>query len=258
MLHHLYKKTESILGLSFSLAKANFKAKNEGSYLGILWYPLEPLAFFTVLLFLGGAIFNNSIVNYPAYLLLGLIMFNFFLSVTNTSAGMISKNRNFIRSIKIDSITFVVANVFQGVFSHIFEVVLFALLLIYLKIGIVFILFYPLIFICLCLFTAGVSFIFATIGVFVTDWENIWAVGGRLVWFVTPVFYVIKDSNSLIAKLNYINPLSHFITMARNIVVYGQTPTLFSVLGIIGIGICTFLIGFFIFNKNKHSFAERI
>ena len=47
------EKIKSISALSFSLAKANFKIRNEGSYLGIFWYLLEPLAFFIVLLFFG-------------------------------------------------------------------------------------------------------------------------------------------------------------------------------------------------------------
>lgn len=252
------KSFKSILGLSLSLAKANFKVRNEGSYLGIIWYLLEPLAFFTVLLFLGGAIYNNSILNYPAYLLIGLIMFNFFLSVTNNSSSIILKNRHFIRSIKINLNSFIFSNVLQGIFSHIFEILLFVLLLIYLKISIIYIVFYPLIFLFFCIFTLGVSYIFATIGIYIADWENIWLVGGRLFWFVTPVFYVIGDSNSLISKINYINPLSHFLTITRNLIIYGQLPTFFSVISIIIISIVTFLFGFFVFNKNKHSFAEKI
>jgi lipopolysaccharide transport system permease protein len=185
-------------------------------------------------------------------------MFNFFLSVTNNSTNIIAKNRHFIRSIKINLNTFLWANIFQSIFSHFFEIILFAILLVYLKINIVFILFYPLIFLLLCLFTIGVSFVFATIGVYVADWDNIWLVGGRLFWFVTPVFYVIQDTNSLVAKINYLNPLSHFITITRNLIVYGKAPTIFSIVGIIVISLGSFLFGFFIFNKSKHTFAERI
>ena len=164
-----FENIADLFALSYQMALANFKVRNESSYLGIFWYLLEPLAFFSVLLFLGGAIYNNSILNYPAYLLLGLVMFNFFLSVTNNSTNIIAKNRHFIRSIKINLNTFLWANIFQSIFSHFFEIILFAILLVYLKINIVFILFYPLIFLLLCLFTIGVSFVFATIGVYVAD-----------------------------------------------------------------------------------------
>ena len=244
--------------LSYQLAKANFKVRNEGSYLGIVWYLLNPISYFIVLLFLGGSIYNNSIQYYPAYLLLGLIMFNFFLSVTNSASGVMSMNKNFIKSIKIDPLTFVFANVLINVFSHSFEVLLFVILLIYLKINIVFIIFYPLVFIFLCLFTTGISLVFATIGVYVSDWQNIWRVAGNLLWFVTPVFYVIKKSAEPIGQINYLNPFFHFLTVARNLIVYEKMPTMFSVIGIICFGVITFLIGLYIFNKKAASFAENI
>ncbi|MEI8339594.1 MAG: ABC transporter permease [bacterium] len=252
------QETTNAFALGYQLAKAHFKVRNEGSYLGVFWYLLEPLAFFIVLLFLGGVIYNNSIPQYPAYLLLGLIMFNFFLAVTGNASGIIIKNKYFVKSIKVDSAAFIFAGVLQSIFSHIFEVALFIFLLIYLKTSVWLIIFYPVIFICLCLFTTGVAFIFAAVGVFVIDWGNVWNVAGRLIWFVTPVFYVLRDSNSLIAKFNYFNPLSHFITVARNIIVYGEVPTIFSVLGIIVISFGTFLVGYFIFNKGKIYFAERV
>ncbi|HNU96023.1 MAG TPA: hypothetical protein PKH95_01275 [Candidatus Magasanikbacteria bacterium] len=37
------EKINNIFNLSWQLAKANFKLRNEGSYLGIFWYLLDPL-----------------------------------------------------------------------------------------------------------------------------------------------------------------------------------------------------------------------
>lgn len=244
--------------LGFHLAKANFKVRNEGSYLGIFWYLLEPLAFFIVLLFLGGTIYNNSVPQYPAYLLLGLIMFNFFLVVTNNASSVMIKNKYFLKSIKIDALAFVFSTVLQSIFSHLFEVALFFILLIYLKISFINLIFYPIIFILLAVFSTGVALIFSTIGVYVVDWGNVWQVVGRLIWFVTPVFYVANSSSSLISEINYFNPLTHFITIARNIVVYGHIPTTFSIIGLVGISLVTFFVGLFIFNGSKKYFAERL
>jgi len=62
----------------------------------------------------------------------------------------------------------------------------------------------------------------------------------------------------LISKINYINPLSHFIALGRNMVVYNQIPTVFSIIGIMVISLVTFIIGLYIFNKAKLGFAEKI
>ena len=248
----------TIFALSYQMAKANFKVRNEGSYLGVIWYLLNPISYFVVLLFLGGSIYNNSIPYYPAYLLLGLIMFNFFLSVTGSSSLVISGNKNFIKSIKINPLTFIFANILTNIFSHAIEVILFIIVLLFLHINPIFVVFYHLIFLCLCLFTTGISLIFATIGVYVSDWQNVWKVLGSLLWFVTPVFYVIKKADSAIGHINYVNPFFHFLTIARNLIIYEKAPTLFSVCGIIAFGIVTFVVGLYIFNKKARSFAENI
>jgi len=54
-------KIKKTLSLGFSLASAQFKLRNEGSYLGVLWYLLEPLSFFAILLFLAGVISDSAI-----------------------------------------------------------------------------------------------------------------------------------------------------------------------------------------------------
>jgi len=75
-------KLKSILGLSLSLAKSYFKSRNEGSYLGIFWYLLNPLAFFVIIMLMSQVINAKPEKDYPLYLFLGLIMFNFFLNST--------------------------------------------------------------------------------------------------------------------------------------------------------------------------------
>ncbi|MBD3260723.1 MAG: ABC transporter permease, partial [Candidatus Altiarchaeales archaeon] len=76
------KKFKRLWGLSLSIAEAEFKLRNEGSYLGILWYLLEPLLMFILLLFVFSKSLGQDIPHYPLYLLVGIIVFNFFQKVT--------------------------------------------------------------------------------------------------------------------------------------------------------------------------------
>ncbi len=102
-----YNKLKSILGLSLSLAKANFKLRNERSYLGIFWYLLSPLAFFIIILIMSEIINLKPAKDYPLYLFLGLIMFNFFLNSTISSVKSMVNNSGFLKSIKISPESFV-------------------------------------------------------------------------------------------------------------------------------------------------------
>ncbi len=254
---NMLKKIKKILSLSFSLAVAQFKLRNEGSYLGIFWYLLEPLSFFAILLFLGGVISNNSIPNYPLYLFLGLIMFNFFLAVTSHACTVMNFNSGFIKSIKISPESFVLANAFQFAFSHIFEIIIFIIFMFFYKASLVFLPAYLVIFFFFFLFVLGVSFALATLGVYLIDLNNIWQVAGRFLFFATPIFYLIPKNTWLFA-LSVFNPLYHFTSIARDIVIYGALPVFRGMFLVALISVLIFLSGLFIFEKNKNKFAEKL
>lgn len=250
------QKIRDFFELSFSLAKAEFKLRNEGSYLGILWYLLDPLTMFLIILFLGEAITRTDIQNYPTYLLLGLIMFNFFRQSTSSAAETMTRNSGFIKSIKISYESLVFSPIIQFVFSHFFEIILFILIALTLNMLNIGILFYPIIFIFLIIFSLGISFILATIGAYVTDLGNVWRVLMNLLWFATPVFYIIPEGK--ISFLNKINPMYYFLEIGREIVVYNRLPSLNIMLFIIFLSFVSFLIGIILFNKYKHKFAELV
>ena len=154
-----WPRVKDILGLSFSLAKANFKVRNEGSYLGIFWYLLEPLAFFAILLFIRKAIWQSNVSDYPVYLFIGLIMFNFFIAVTNFSTRVIQNNSGFIKSLRIDKEAFVISGLLQFMFSHFFEFLILVFVAVFLHINVLWLIFYFFVFFLFCLFTIGVSFV---------------------------------------------------------------------------------------------------
>ena len=86
------KKT---ITLSVALARAHFKLRNEGIYLGIAWYLLNPLLLFAILFFVFSDRLGSSIPYYPAYLFLGIIMFNYKEIPFRISLFQNQKNRRF-------------------------------------------------------------------------------------------------------------------------------------------------------------------
>ena len=86
-------KIKNILRISLALAKVNFNLRIEGSYLGVLWYLLNPLILFAVLWFVKEAAFAEVKINYyPLYLLIGIAGFNFFKQAITSSIDAISSN----------------------------------------------------------------------------------------------------------------------------------------------------------------------
>jgi len=241
----------SILGLSLSLAKVNFKLRNEGTYLGMLWYLLEPLLMFLLLLYIFSSRMNE-IKHYPVYLLLGLIMYNLFSSSTIHSARAIVDNAAFIKSIKMRYEPLVLSVVLQFIFTHLFEIAVLAIFMIYFKISLVGLIFYPVLLIFYGIFICGISFALAAIGVRINDITNVWRVLVSLMWFATPIFYFIKEDS----KQFLLNPIAHFILAARDLVITGRIPPFWLIIDVVILSFVSLAVGMTIFNLSKNKFAE--
>lgn len=253
-----WNKLKSSLGLSFQLAKAGFKLRNEGSYLGILWYLLNPLLLFILLLLVFSDRLGSGIQNYPLYLLLGIIIFNFFQNATTESTKTIIRDYSWIiKSINFPRESLIGSIVLKTFFSHLFEIILFIIFLLFFKGFLAGLLFYPVILIFLCIFIFGASLILSSLTVYFVDLENIWFFLSRLIWLGTPIFYAIGGQTRLF-YVNLLNPLYYFITIAREIIVYSRVPELWMIFMAIGYSLLFLLIGLLIFNKLKIKFAEMI
>lgn len=251
-----WQKLKGILGLSLSLAKVNFKLRNEGSYLGIFWYLLDPFLMFLIILILGKVITRTDIPHYPLYLLLGLIVFNFFRQATINATTSITSNSGFIKSMKISSESFVISAVLQTIFSHFFELLALLAFILFFKVSIMGIIFYLPVFFFLVIFTLGFSLILATINVYVNDLINIWIVLINLLWFSTPIFYIISLEN--LTFVNRLNPMFYFVSIARDLVIYNKIPSLDFILPAVLFSIVFLSLGLLIFKRYKKKFAEMI
>lgn len=249
---------KNILGLSLSLAKAEFKLKNEGSYIGILWYILNPVFSFFLLFFIFNDRLGANIKIYPLYLLIGIVMFNFFQNSTaEASRLMVSEHNHLIKSINFPKEALVVSVVIKNIFSHLFEIILLFGGLIFFKINPVYILLYLPVFIIFSFFVLGMSLILSSLTVYFVDLGNIWSFASRIIWLMTPIFYAIGGQTRLF-YLNLFNPPFHFISIARDLVVYHLIPNWWLILGAVGYSFVSLFVGFFLFSKLKSKFAEMI
>lgn len=240
-----------------AIAKAEFKLRNEGTWLGVFWYLLAP--FFTFLLLLG--IFNdrlgNNIPNYPLYLLLGIILFGYFQKITDESINIIRNNAGIIKSLNFPRESLIVSVVLKTFFAHIFEIFILIIFLLFFKIPVKTMIFYPLILIFISIFAFGAALILAALETYFFDLDHIWGFVSRLIWFATPIFYTIGGQTRL-GRLNLFNPMYYFITVARETIIYAKTPSIWMIAGAVGYSLLSLILGLFIFNKLKHKFVEII
>lgn len=240
-----------------AVAKAEFKTRNEGSYLGVFWYLLNPILTFLLLSLIFGDRLGNNIRYYPLYLLLGVVMFNFFQSATVDSTKIIRQNRWVIKSINFEREALVLGVVIKTLFSHLFEFLLFLIVAIYYGAFSFAILYYFPILAVFSIFTFGACLFLSSLTVCFIDMENIWNFGIRILWLATPVFYSVGGQTKLF-YFNLLNPVYYFITMGRNIIIYNNFSEPWAIFGALGCAAVSFLLGILVFNKLKPKFAELV
>lgn len=244
--------------LSIALAKAEFKLRHEGSYLGIFWYLLNPLLTFLLLFLVFSTRLGQNISSYPLYLLLGIIMFNLFQAATFDSTKILTDSRRIIRAVKLPLEVLVASLVIKYLFSHILEMIVFLIFLIFSQVSLFGVAFYLPLLLFFSLFIYGVCLMLSALSVYFTDLENVWLFASRLLWLATPIFYAIEKQSTLFFTMNLLNPLYYFITAARDIVIYTKMPELWITLGILFWTSLFLISGIIMFSKLKRKFAEII
>ncbi|HTY43709.1 MAG TPA: ABC transporter permease [Patescibacteria group bacterium] len=243
--------------LTFYLAKSGFRIRNEGSFLGVFWYLLNPILFFAMLFLIFSNNLGSGVKYYPLYLFLGLIIFNFFTASTGESISVIKGNRNLLKSVNLPRMSFISGGVLKFVYSNIFEFIVFMIFMLILKVSLLNALFYPLIMIFFVIFVFGLSLIIASISVYSIDFGNLWSFFCTLLWFATPIFYTL-NTHPILARLSYFNPIYYYMTAARDLIIYNQMPSTVILAGVLGFAVLFFIMGIIIFNKLKDRFTELI
>ncbi len=93
------------------LVITDFKLRYQGSVLGYVWSLARPLMLFGVLyvVFAHFFKFGDGIPNYPTYLLLGLVLWTYFIEATNMSLGATVGRGDLIRKVSIPKYTIVLS-----------------------------------------------------------------------------------------------------------------------------------------------------
>lgn len=254
----MLKKIKRITDLSFQMAKVEFKLRNEGTYLGIFWYLLNPILFFILLYFIFSDRLGGSIVRYPLYLIIGIIMFNLFQNTVIDSVRATLKDYGKpMKAINFPKEAIIGGTIIKNLFSHLFEIFLLFLALVFFNLNPFYIFLYILILVPFVFFIFGISALFSALTVYFKDMDNMLNFAMKILWIATPIFYSIAGQKRLFFA-NLFNPLYYFITIMRDAVIYNVFSSGWIFMGAVAFAVGFFFLGLFIFNKLKYKFAELI
>lgn len=247
-----------------SLVSKDFKLKYRRSILGVVWSVLNPLLMMVVLTAVFSYIFRFEILNFPVYLILGQILFNLMSAATSSGMTSIIDSSALIKKIRINKIVFPIEKVVSELVNFAIALVAVVLVLVYFYffpndtnpqiIPTFNILFLPVLLLYVFIFCTGLSLLLSALAVFFRDVIHLWGVIIIAWTYSTPIFYPVTLLAPWMQTLMQFNPMYHYITYFRDIVLWGNTPSITTNLICLGIAVVTFFAGLIVFRKTENKF----
>src|SRR6185437_986059 len=115
------------------LVKTDFKLRYQGSVLGYIWSLLRPLLMFLVL-YLVFTVFlpvGKGVPYYPVYLLLGIVLWNYFNEATTGSVGAIVGKGDLLRKLNFPRYVIILAGSFSALINLVLNFVVIGVFMIF-------------------------------------------------------------------------------------------------------------------------------
>lgn len=243
--------------LTWNLTIVELKNRYQNTGLGFIWSLLSPLLMALVLYFVFRYLFKQE-PNFGAYLLVGLMSWRFFgISTTSAVYSVVGKT-SLVTKVYIPRYILVLSNNLSNLISSILEFVVILPILYIILGGLpITTVFFPLVFLIYFWFVYGISLFLAATYVYFRDINQIWEVLANILFFLSPIFYPMSAIQGTL-PIYLLNPITEFIIIYRDLMIYGNIPSLYSLSIICIASALSFVIGHFAFNRLQRRFAEVI
>ncbi len=266
-LFSFFIRFSEIKDLTLQLVKQEIRGRYQGSFLGIFWAFLVPVFMLAVYTFVFSVVFQSKWggeltggkVGFAIFLFTGLIAYSFFAECVNRAPTMMVQNPNYIKKVlfPLEVIPLAAAG---GAFFHLL-VNVFVLLVLAFLVGFSWhwtILLLPFVLLPLFLLTLGLSWFFASLGVYVRDIAPVVSIFVSALLFLSPVFYPLSALPETFQSVVQLSPLTGIIEMMRALLLAGEVPSLSMFFISFSGSLLVALFGFAWFQKTRSGFADII
>jgi lipopolysaccharide transport system permease protein len=274
MLGNLYRHRELISQLTWREVLGRYR----GSYLGLLWSFINPVVLLIIFTIVFKIIFrakfsghgNEGDTDFALVLFAGLIIFNHFAECLSRAPTLILMNANFVSKVvfplEVLPVTIVLAALIHLLISFVPLCLGVALIR---QGGLPWtIVEWPLLVPPIIFWSLSVTWLFSAAGVFFRDLNQIMLSAVQILMYTSAIFYPIERLTqndrmspairSIVAPLVLYNPLARMSEQARNVVEYGVQMDWKLYGWVVLSGVIFMWIGYAVFVRVKHAFADVI
>ena len=250
-------------GLIRALVRRDILGRYRGSFAGVFWTVINPLLLMLTYFFVFGVVLrtrfgaDQSRSGFALYFLAGMLPWLAFSEAAGRAPNVIWEHRNFVKKLVFAVETLPANLVAAGLVSEFFAVVLFCVFLVAARGGIpATIVWLPLLVIPQILFTAGVSWFLAALGVFVRDLGQVIGFLLTLWFFLTPICYPESSLPRELLPLFTKNPIYVLVHGYRAILLEHQAPAFPALWKLWVVSAAAFVLGHAWFYKLRKSFPD--
>ena len=251
--------------LLWQMTKRNIGTRYRGSLLGLVWSFMHPLLMLVVYTFVFSVVFKAKwgVTNqegrgsFAVIMFCGMMLYSLFAESISLSSTTVVSNQNLVKKVifplEILPMTCVCTTYILGL-----AWIILLLLGSYFILGFIgwTMLLLPLVILPCIIFTTGIAFFVAALGVYVRDTQYALGIILQILFFATPIFYPVSAVPEKMRGILMWNPLSVFIEQARNVFLYGKLPD-WCFLGLSTVvAVVVLQFGVFFFRRTKRGFAD--
>lgn len=204
---------------------ADLRAETEKTYMGFLWWIIDPLFFMLVFYVVFGLLLGNNTDNFIPFLLIGLVTWRWFDNTIIHGSGALQDNGGLMRQVYIPKLVFPVVTILTDLvkFSFVFSILLiylwfsgFSISLSYLALPFIMLLELTLI-VTLTLLTAALVPFFPDLKILITHVLHI-------MFFLSGIFFSSERIPEAYQAYFYLNPMARIIESYREVLIHGHWP----------------------------------
>ncbi len=255
------------------LVRTEFKLRYQNSFLGYIWTLLKPFSLFLIMyaVFAGILGAGADIPHFGVYLLLGIVIWNYFTEVTNGAIAAIVGRGDLLRKVNFPRYVIILSGSLSALINLCFNLFVVAIFMYFNHTDISrAAILAPLLILELFVFSLAVAFLLSALYVRFRDIGFIWEVAMQGAFFATPIMYAMslvtkQNHGYFAAKIIISNPIAQIMQDLRVILITPVTDTTTDIFGNawarlipIGIVLVTMLCAAIYFKKRSPHFAEEV
>lgn len=238
---------------------ADLRVEAERTYIGFLWWVLDPIVSMCVYYLAFGVLFNIKTEDYVPFLFTGLVPWRWHLSSMGHAGNSLISGHNLMQQVHLPKIIFPIVTLLTDLvkFAFVF-VILLAFLWIYGRpVGLSYLALPFLLFVHI-LFIAATSIVLASIVPFAADLRLLVDYLMRLLFFLSGIFWSIERVPEAYHSYVRLNPFFSIIEAYRDILLKNEWPAWSTLLVIAAVSVTGILVGVRVIAKNDRNYPRLV